>query len=661
MIMNMGMLRNEIQHNDLSLRAIITINIIVIGIIAAAFTSIIIYMSFRQNIEDQFSKRVLNIITLAALEQQGDLHAELRIPGDKTSSAYNTLSQKNLDIIHSDPIIRAIYTMRQDEKKNIYFVVYIASKNLNEKGKANPTFGDVITNVSPTLKKEFESLSDAQIETNPHHDQSGNWISAYAPFYRDDNQTIEGVIGVDINKDEIIASESNLLILVLEIFVLISILLGILGWFISLYLTRPITDITKTIIEIANGNYNQYIIDTKPIKSYEINQLGQATNKLSAEINSSFSKLETGLSENKSKLEQYKKEFETINKQTNKYTDQLKTLGSLAHLILSTQNLDKILPRITAVISDELPFYHVAIFLLDSAKEYAVLTATNSVGGQKMLQRNHRLKVGEDGIVGYVAGRARPYLTPDTNKDTIFLANPDLPETHSELAMPLKIGLDVIGILDIQSREFSAFAEEDLEFFSTLADYISIALQNGKQFQEIQKTITESDTLYRNYLRQEWKSFTNQRRNPGYLYNISGSRPITKKMETIKIQQAIQSGKPTISEEKNQSHLSVPIKLRGQVIGILNIQSGSTHAWEEDEIDIATAVADRVGLAIENARLLEDSQSRAARERTISEITSKIGASINIRNVLQTAVEELGHILPGSDVIIQINDTKNSE
>lgn len=247
MIMNMGMPRSEIQQNDLSLRAIITICIIVIGVVAAAFTSIIIYMSFRQNMEDQFSKRVLNIVTLAALEQQGDLHSELKTPGDKISSAYNTISQKNLDIIHSDPIIRAIYTMRQDEKKNIYFVVYIASKNLSEAGKANPAFGDAITNVSPTLKKEFETLSDAQIDTNLHHDQSGNWISAYAPFYRGDNQTVEGVIGVDINKDEIITSESNILILAVEIFVLLAILLGISGWFISLYVTRPITNITKKI------------------------------------------------------------------------------------------------------------------------------------------------------------------------------------------------------------------------------------------------------------------------------------------------------------------------------------------------------------------------------------------------------------------------------
>jgi GAF domain-containing protein len=353
--------------------------------------------------------------------------------------------------------------------------------------------------------------------------------------------------------------------------------------------------------------------------------------------------------------------MERVSELSQKQSNQIKALASVAKAILSIQNPDNLLPRITAIISEQLSFYHVGIFLLDDAKQYAVLTATNSPGGQKMLERNHRLKVGEEGIVGYTAGTIRPRMAVDIDKDLVFLANPDLPETRSEVALPLKIGIEVIGVLDLQSTKYSAFTDEDIDVFLIFADYISIAIQNAQRFQEIQKITTESDTLYRNYLRQEWKSFVSQKRNPGYLYNISGSRPILKKLESVEIQQAIQSGKPTISKEKTQSRLSVPIKLRGQVIGVLNIQSGSSHAWEDDEIDIATAIADRVGLAVENARLLEDSQSRAARERTIGEITSKIGSSINIRNVLQTAVEELGHLLPGSDVIVQLKDTKDKD
>ena len=123
---------------------------------------------------------------------------------------------------------------------------------------------------------------------------------------------------------------------------------------------------------------------------------------------------------------------------------------------------------------------------------------------------------------------------------------------------------------------------------------------------------------------------------------------------TPNVREATQSGKTSIALEKSERRMAVPIKLRGQVIGVMHLQSASQRAWEKDVIDITQAIADRVALAVDNARLLESSQALASRERTISEITSKVGASVNLRNVLQTAVEELGRVLPGSEVVIQI-------
>jgi GAF domain-containing protein len=452
--------------------------------------------------------------------------------------------------------------------------------------------------------------------------------------------------------------ESNLLFLAVGIFILLVLVLVVIGWASNQRTNKAIKDLTKAVSNISPNNSNQSITTSG---NKELQELSETINGVVWKINDSYLGMQKEAAENIARLEQQSKDLERVTRQTTKQANQFKALAFVARAILSIPNLDNLLTRIATVVSDTLSFYHMGIFLLDDAKEYAILTATNSSGGQRMMEHNHRLKVGEEGIVGYVAGINRPRTAVDTDRDGVFLSNPDLPETRSELAVPLKVGLDIIGVLDMQSKEPLAFSDDDIEFFSILADYISIAIQNARRVHEIQKTITESDTLYRNYLRQEWKSFSNQRRSPGYLYNISGSKPLPKKLETAEIQRTIQSGKPTITEEKNQSHLSVPIKLRGQVIGILNIQSGGNHAWEEDEIDIATAIADRVGLAVENARLLEDSQSRAARERTIGEITSRIGASINIRNVLQTAVEELGHVLPGSDVIIQLNDARNRE
>jgi GAF domain-containing protein len=125
--------------------------------------------------------------------------------------------------------------------------------------------------------------------------------------------------------------------------------------------------------------------------------------------------------------------------------------------------------------------------------------------------------------------------------------------------------------------------------------------------------------------------------------------------------QAAQSGNTSIAQEESERRMAIPIKLRGQVIGVMHLQSASTRSWEKDVVDISQAIADRVSLAIENARLLESSQNQAARERTVGEISSKIGASVNLRNVLKTAVEELGRILPGSDVVIQLDSGKKKE
>jgi GAF domain-containing protein len=102
----------------------------------------------------------------------------------------------------------------------------------------------------------------------------------------------------------------------------------------------------------------------------------------------------------------------------------------------------------------------------------------------------------------------------------------------------------------------------------------------------------------------------------------------------------------------------VPIKLRGEVIGSVDVRAPDNRKWEQDELDIVTAIIERAALSLENARLLQESQSRAAKEAKIGEVTAKIGSSINIRNVLQTAVQELGQVIPGSEIIIQFDQNK---
>ena len=146
--------------------------------------------------------------------------------------------------------------------------------------------------------------------------------------------------------------------------------------------------------------------------------------------------------------------------------------------------------------------------LLDDAREYAVLMAANSEGGKRMLARGHKLRVGQTGIVGYATGTGKPRIALNTGTDMVYFNNPDLPETHSEIALPLRVRDQIIGALDVQSTEPNAFANEDIEVLSTLADQVSIAIQNARQFEQTRKALSEAEALAKQFAQTGWQQFS---------------------------------------------------------------------------------------------------------------------------------------------------------
>jgi transcriptional regulator with GAF, ATPase, and Fis domain len=146
-------------------------------------------------------------------------------------------------------------------------------------------------------------------------------------------------------------------------------------------------------------------------------------------------------------------------------------------------------------------------------------------------------------------------------------------------------------------------------------------------------------------------------------YSIGG-KVLEKLHKSDEIQEVMEKGEMVVVHSKlgkSESSMVVPVKLRGQIIGVLNIKAPTTNrTWNQDEMNMAQAVSERLALALDNARLLQDLQRRAAKEQKIGDVTAKIGASINMRSVLQTAVEELGRALPGSEVVIQFQGTKDN-
>jgi GAF domain-containing protein len=357
------------------------------------------------------------------------------------------------------------------------------------------------------------------------------------------------------------------------------------------------------------------------------------------------SSLENRVLERTRELEARTGDLEGANNKVRARASQFEALAQVTQAITSIRDLGDLLPGIATVISEKFGFYHVGVFLLDDAKEYAVLSATNSEGGRRMLERNHRLRVGEQGIVGNVTRSGVPRVAMDVGDDAVYFDNPDLPETHSEMALPLQISNEVIGALDVQSTETGAFTDEDIQMLSLLAHQVSLAIENARLFEDTRRALSESEAVSRQTIREAWKKSPVEQNLLGFRYTLTGAAPLTKPLEIAEIDK----GK-TKAGQLETSQIVVPIELRGERIGSLIVQSPSTAEMDQDRIDLIKAVADRVAISAENARLFDETTRRAERERAVSEITGKIRSVNDPQAMIQIAIEELRNALGATRV-----------
>ena len=407
-----------------------------------------------------------------------------------------------------------------------------------------------------------------------------------------------------------------------------------LGWLAARQIVEPIEDLATTAELVTAGDLSQ----KASIKRLdEIGTLGNAFNAMTSQLRDLIDSLEQRVAERTTELE-------IANQHVERRAEQFEAIAQVSRAVSTIQDQEELLHRIARMISRYFGFYHVGIFLLDESKQFAVLRAANSEGGKRMLTRKHSLEVGQMGIVGHVTSTGNPRIALDTGADAAFFDNPDLPETRSEMALPLKVGDQIIGALDVQSTEPNAFTQEDVEILSILADQVSTAIQNTNLHEESREALAQAEATYRQLTTQTWANLRQFAPIVGYRYNGTKPEPMTKHTK----------GK---QDEDQKGAFSVPVQLRGTTIGRMRIKPASDgHEWTEDELAIIRATAERVALAAENARLVSESQKRAAKEQVIGEISSRIGAAINLDNIMQTTLREMGRIIPGADISIQVEN-----
>ncbi len=328
--------------------------------------------------------------------------------------------------------------------------------------------------------------------------------------------------------------------------------------------------------------------------------------------------------------------------------------AQLARTVANVREIQKLLPTITEVISEKFNYYHVGIFLNDNEQEYTILVAANSKIGQEQLARGYQFKINQTGLIPTTAKTGSLRLAVDQTPDGSVS---EFPQTRSELTLPMKVGNTILGVIDLHSQETNAFDETAIGILSILADQIAIAIQNARIYNETQATLAESQILYGNVVQQSWKANIRKDTHLGYRYAGTNPTILEKPLTSVEVIKALESGQvvsSTRESNKDENILAVPLKLRGEVVGVINVKMPVDSELGSDEADIVRATAERVAIALENSTLLEESQRRASREQTISQISAKIGAGTEIDTILKTAVRELGTQIGGAQITVQI-------
>jgi GAF domain-containing protein len=304
--------------------------------------------------------------------------------------------------------------------------------------------------------------------------------------------------------------------------------------------------------------------------------------------------------------------------------DQLSASAFVARQTAEIRELDKILSSSVDIIAKQFDLYHVGIYLINERGDYAILQAASSEGGKLLLEHGHRLHVGTQGIIGLVAAEIKPRIALDVNENAAFEKNQELPETRSELSLPLVVHNKVIGVLDLQSSKAQAFQHEDIDVFQSLADQIAMTIENARLLSESQLIISQLEIASGLEIRQNWQTMSASKK-PAYQYSATGLRPITK-----------------TTSPKGKNILEVPLMLRGEKIGKISLQrKDEFQGWTSQEKIVAAEVATQTALALENIRLVEHTRQRAEREQAIAGIVNRIRETLDLDMVLRTSAREI--------------------
>ncbi len=360
------------------------------------------------------------------------------------------------------------------------------------------------------------------------------------------------------------------------------------------------------------------------------------------ELRESHTALETRERALKALQAELEARVETCTTDLKRQTTLLQGILQVSRALTTQDTLEQLLIDATERVQAYFEYYHVGIYLLDPEGEYVTLRAASGSGGQELIKAGHRLRVGSEGIIGLVAQTGRARIALDTRADPFFIRLPELPATRSEAALPLHVGKQLLGVLDIESDQPNAFSDEDIEVLQLLADQIATILENAELREESQSALQRAEKAYAQISTQSWHQY--QRRAPWFGFLGQGKRIIplrTLSQLPDEISTAIREGR--VYTENNSAYL--PVRVREHTIAHLRLRKKENSPWKDNELVWMQTVSDQIAQALESARLYQEAQQRATREQLLSTFTARMRETLDLQSVLQTAIRELRQAL----------------
>jgi len=374
---------------------------------------------------------------------------------------------------------------------------------------------------------------------------------------------------------------------------------------------------------------------------------------------------------------------------------QFETAAEIARDISSSLDLDELLKKGVDLIRSRFNFFHAAIFLKDLPGEFVVIREATGDAGAQMKRMGHKLGVGSKSVVGYVAGNGELLVVKDTTRDATYFPNPLLPETRSEAAIPLKLADRIVGVLDVQSKEPYAFAEENLRTLQILADQLAIAVVNTELFAETQEHLAQHRLLHHitttaasgTTLNEALQSAVN-----GLQVTLGGDRvsilladrekkllevkaavgyadtvfdlqiPVgngitgwaAEHRKTLRVNNVQQDTRYIEGSSNTRSEMAIPLLYRSELLGVLNVESEQLSAYAENDEELLGTLGGSLAAIIANARLLEQIRAQAERERFLHEISDKIRRTTDIQTILATTASELTRAVGANSARIKL-------